>query len=58
MELLFIKKCEKLFNIESDKEYWESTGLVNHDFAPCVELDFVKKIFAKLIFFVLRNVMK
>lgn len=43
--------------IESDKEYWESTGLINHDFAPSVKLGFIKKIFAKLLFFVLKKVM-
>ena len=44
--------------IEADKEYWFKTDLVNHAFAPEVNLNFVKKLFAKLMFFVLKRVMK
>jgi multimeric flavodoxin WrbA len=44
--------------IEADKEYWFKTDLVNHDFAPEVNLNFVKKLFAKLMFFILKRVMK
>ncbi|WP_407393080.1 flavodoxin family protein [Methanobrevibacter sp.] len=44
--------------IEPDKKFWFDTGLVNHDFAPEVKLNPVKKAFAKLMFFVLKRVMK
>lgn len=44
--------------IEADKEFWSKTGLINHDFAPEVKLNFVKKVFAKLMFFILKRVMK
>ena len=44
--------------IESDKEYWESSGLINHDFAPSIKLGFIKGIFAKILFFILKSVMK
>ena len=41
-----------------DKEYWESTGLVNHEFAPNVKLGIFKKAFAKIMYFILKKVMK
>ncbi|AMK16391.1 flavodoxin family protein [Methanobrevibacter olleyae] len=44
--------------IKIDKEYWESTGLVNYEFAPDVNLGFIKKIFAKIMFFILKKVIK
>ena len=42
--------------LEADAEYWESTGLVNHDFAPNVNLGILKKSFAKIMFFILKKV--
>ena len=44
--------------IEADAKYWESTDLVNHDFAPNVNLGILKKAFAKIMFFILKKVMK
>lgn len=44
--------------IEADKEFWSKTGLVNHDFAPEVKLNFAKKLFSKLMFFIMKKVMK
>lgn len=44
--------------IKADEEYWKSTGLVNHDFAPEVKLNFIKKAFAKVLFNVLKRVIK
>ena len=44
--------------IKPDAEYWKSTGLVDYDFAPNVNLGFVKKIFSKIMFIVLKRVMK
>lgn len=44
--------------MKKDKEYWESTGLVNHEFAPNVKLGFLKKTFAKIMYFILNRVMK
>ena len=43
-------------HIEADEKYWHETGLVNHDFSPDVKLGFVKKIFAKLMFNILKIV--
>ena len=44
--------------LEADAKYWESTGLVNYDFAPNVKLGILKKAFAKIMFFILKKVMK
>ena len=44
--------------LEADKEYWFRTGLVNHDFAPDVKLNFVKKVFSKAMFFIMGRVIK
>lgn len=44
--------------IEADKKFWFNTGLVNYDFSPDVKLNIVKKGFSKLMFFVLRRVIK
>ncbi len=44
--------------IEADAKYWENTGLVNHDFAPNINLGILKKAFAKIMFSILKKVMK
>lgn len=44
--------------IEADRDYWLKTDLVNHDFAPEVKLNIVKKLFSKLMFFIFKRVMK
>ena len=44
--------------IEADKEFWFRTGLANHDFAPEVKLNPVKKLFSKVMFFIFKRVMK
>ena len=44
--------------IKADAEYWKSTDLVSHDFAPVVKLNPIKKIFAKIMFFIFKRVMK
>lgn len=44
--------------IEADKEFWFRTGLINHDFAPEVKLDVFRKSFSKLMFFILKKVIK
>lgn len=44
--------------IRVDKEYWENTGLVNYDFAPSIKLSLIKKIFSKILFFILKRVIK
>lgn len=44
--------------IEADRDFWHKAGLINHDFAPEVKLNFIKKSFSKLMFFVLKRVMK
>ena len=45
-------------SIEPDEEYWKNTGLVNHDFAPEVKLNPFKKLFSKMLFFILKRVIK
>ena len=45
-------------SIEVDKEFWVKKDLVNNDFAPDVKLNFVKKLFSKLMFFIMKKVMK
>ena len=44
--------------IKADNEYWVEKGLVNHDFAPEVRLNIIKKTFAKIMFFILKMVIK
>lgn len=44
--------------IEADKEFWFKTDLVSHDFAPEVKLNVLKKSFSKLMFFILKRVIK
>ena len=44
--------------MKKDKEYWESTGLVNYEFAPNVDLGIFKKLFVKMMYFILNRVMK
>lgn len=44
--------------IEADAKYWKKTELVNYDFAPCVQLNPVKKTFAKIMFPILRKAIK
>lgn len=44
--------------IEADKKYWNNTGLVNHDFSPEVKLNVFKKAFSKILFFILKRVIK
>ena len=42
--------------IKADYEFWTSTGLVNHDFAPEVKLNVFKKLYAKLMFFIFKRI--
>ena len=44
--------------IKADKEFWFDTGLVNYDFSPDVKLNPIKKVFSKLMYFVLKRVIK
>lgn len=44
--------------IKADKEYWFGTGLVYHDFAPEVKLNIFKKVIAKVMFKILRKMIK
>ena len=43
--------------IKADKIYWENTGLVNYEFSPIVKLNFIKKIFGKMMYSILKKVM-
>lgn len=42
--------------IKADVEYWDKTDLINNDFSPKVKLGIFKKIFAKLMFNILKKV--
>lgn len=44
--------------IEPDRKYWHETGLVNNDFSPEVKLNVFKRLFSKLMFFIMRKVIK
>jgi multimeric flavodoxin WrbA len=44
--------------IELDKDFWIKNDLINHDFAPEVKLNLIKKSFSKLMFFILKRVIK
>ena len=44
--------------INADKEYWFSTGLTNYDYGPDVDLNIIKKAFSKIMFIILRKVIK
>ncbi len=44
--------------IEADRDYWHETGLVYHDFAPEVKLNPFKSLFSKLMFFIMKKVLK
>ena len=42
--------------IEADAKYWNETGLINYEFAPNVKLNIVKRIFAKLMYFIFKKI--
>lgn len=44
--------------IPADAEYWRKTGLAENDFAPEVKLNFIKKAFSKIMFFIMKRVIK
>jgi multimeric flavodoxin WrbA len=44
--------------IKPDADFWNEKGLVNHDFEPKVKLNPVKKLFSKLMFFIMKKVIK
>ena len=44
--------------IKADEKYWKNTGLINYEFAPDVKLGIFKKAFGKIMFFILKRVMK
>lgn len=44
--------------LEADAKFWFETGLVNNDFSPKIKLNIVKKAFAKMMFFVMKRVIK
>ena len=44
--------------IEADREFWIKNDLVNHDFAPEIKLNPLKKAFSKMMFFVLSKFIK
>lgn len=44
--------------IKADKDYWFDNDLINYDFAPEVKLNIIKKVFSKIMFFILRHFIK
>ncbi|WP_295602186.1 flavodoxin family protein [uncultured Methanobrevibacter sp.] len=44
--------------IEVDRKFWIENDLINHDFSPMVGMNVFKRLFSKLMFFILRRVMK
>lgn len=42
--------------IEVDKQFWIENDLVSHDFSPEVNLNLFKKLFSKVMFFILKKV--
>lgn len=44
--------------IKADAKYWRETGLINEDFSPDVKLNFIKKGFSKVMFFILSRAIK
>ena len=60
MDIIFFNVWKAMSSTESiakDIEFWHNTGLINHDFAPEVKLNLFKKVFSKLMFFILKRVM-
>ena len=41
--------------IEADVEYWKGTGLINRDFGPGVKLNIIKKLYARIMFFIFKR---
>ena len=41
--------------IPADKKYWEETNFINHDFAPTIKLNIIKRAFGKLMYFILKK---
>lgn len=44
--------------IPADEKYWKETGLINYEFAPVVKLNPLKRIFGKMLYFILKRVLK
>lgn len=44
--------------IKADRQFWFNNDLASHDFAPEVNLNILKKLFSKVMFFILKRVMK
>ena len=42
--------------IEPDKKFWYENDLINKDFAPEIKLNIFKKIFSKMMFFIMKRV--
>ena len=45
-------------SIEADKIYWNKTGLINYEYSPIVKLNFAKKLFAKIVYSIMKRVLK
>ncbi|MBE6498926.1 MAG: NAD(P)H-dependent oxidoreductase [Methanobrevibacter thaueri] len=62
MDIIFFNAWKALalskHPIEADEKYWNETGLINMDFAPEVKLNIFKKIFSKIMFFIIKQVIK
>ena len=40
----------------TDKEYWENTGLANHEYSPSVKLNIIQKVCGKLFHFIFKRI--
>lgn len=62
MDLIFYNVWRAMMHgddpMEKDREFWEEKSLMNYEFAPKVNLGFLKKTFAKIMFFIMKKVMK
>ena len=56
IDLIFYNAWRAMTQVDepnpTDKEYWENTDLVNHEFAPIVKLNIIQKMCGKLFFFI------
>ncbi|WP_407424375.1 flavodoxin family protein [Methanobrevibacter sp.] len=59
MDLIFYNAWRAMTQADepnlADKEYWENTDLVNHEFAPIVKLNIIQRMCGKLFFFIFKR---
>ena len=59
MDLIFYNAWRALAQSDNpnktDQEYWENSDLANHEFAPIVKLNIIKRICGKIFFFMFKR---